>query len=135
MEIAELYEKTYSRIPLRVHQKGVGYDLHSKSEKEERFIEVKGISELWKTYTWQPLHHTEVEALEKNPDKFFLYIIHFDIPKEKRNSINLNNATYKLFIISGNDLRKSFRLVPESYALKPISQRRLRPFETPFSIL
>jgi|SRR3989344_3651610 len=129
MEIAELYEKTHSRIPIRVHQKGVGYDLHSKNENEERFIEVKGISESWKTYTWQPLHHTEIKALRKNPSMFFLYIIHFDISKENRNSTNLNNAVYKLFVISGNNLQKSFRLIPESYALKPISRRRLSIYE------
>lgn len=130
MEIAELYEKTHSRIPLRVHQKGVGYDLYSKNGNEERFIEVKGISESWKTYTWQSLHHTEIEALKKNPDKFFLYIIHFDVSKENRNSIYLNDATHQLFIISGNELQKSFRLIPESYALKPISQRKLKEYET-----
>jgi len=129
MEIVELYEFKNNRNVERVYQKGVGYDLLSKKGNEERYIEVKGISESWKTYTWQPLHHTEVTTLQKNPENFFLYIVHFEVMKDRRNSNYLNGDNYQLFIISGHNLLNHFRILPESYALKPISQRKLDTYK------
>ena len=121
MEIAEAFELQEGRTSKRVHRDGVGYDLLSISIQEERFIEVKGISESWKTYNWQPLFRSEVEALNKYPEKFFLYIIHFE------ETANLSN--YKLFVIHGTRLlNDGFRITPESFSLRPISQRRLAPY-------
>ena len=127
MEIVELYEKSHGRLCERVHQKGVGYDLHSIGN-EERFIEVKGISESWNTYTWQPLHHTEVKTLQNDPAHFFLYIVHFEIVKANRTQEYLSTAQHQLFVIPGRQLLTSFRVVPESFALKPISRKSLSPF-------
>lgn len=132
MGIVEVYERTQGRMPERVHRKGVGYDVLSKDADHERFIEVKGISESWETYNWQPLHKTEVEALDKNIDKFFLYIIHFEIKRENRNEENLRAAEYNLFIIPGTSLRNNeFRIEPASFALRPISKTRLKKYEVP----
>jgi hypothetical protein len=66
MDVVCEYETLAGRSPTRVHGDGVGYDIHSQSDKEERFIEVKGVSESWKTYTWQSLHFTEVDCLKSN---------------------------------------------------------------------
>jgi hypothetical protein len=129
MDIVESHENEHGRISIRVHQKGVGYDLHSQNSNEERFIEVKGISESWKTYTWQPLHRTEFEALQSSPDKFYLYIVHFDIAKENRNENYLNSALRRIYIIPGRNLQTDFRIIPQTFALSPISQRKLEAYE------
>jgi len=83
MDVVCEYETLAGRSPTRVHGDGVGYDIHSQSAKEERFIEVKGVSESWKTYTWQSLHFTEVDCLKRNSGKFFLYIVYFAIASER----------------------------------------------------
>jgi hypothetical protein len=122
MEIVEAFEVQEGRVPTRVHRDGVGYDLRSANSEEERFIEVKGTGESWKTHTWQSLYKSEVKCLKENPEKFFLYIIHFDI-------VQFPNS-YQLFILSGIQLTNDgFRIEPESYALKPISRARLLPYE------
>jgi hypothetical protein len=128
MDIVVDYETKNGRKAVKVFQNGVGYDVQSVGNNEERFIEVKGISESWKTFTWQPLHHTEIETLNKNPGKFYLYIVHFDITSEQRNQTFLNSAKYTLFVISGNKLLTEFTIKPISYSLAPISQRKLKPF-------
>ena len=128
MDIVVDYETKNGRKAVKVFQNGVGYDIKSTGNSEERFIEVKGISESWKTFYWQPLHHTEVETLNKYPDKFFLYIVHFEITSEQRNEANLNICPYKLFTISGEKLLSEFTLKPVLYSLAPISQRKLKPF-------
>ena len=127
MEVAELYETAHGRVTNRVHQQGVGYDLRS-SGNEERYIEVKGVSESWKTYTWQPLHHTEVETLKRQSAHYFLYIVRFEISKENRDQEHLNSAPYQLFVLPGEKLLNNFKIVPQSFALTPISKRRLLPF-------
>lgn len=130
MEVVEDYEKKHERLSRRVHQMGVGYDLDSVGKNQERYIEVKGVSESWKTYTWQPLHKTEVDALKNHTDKFFLYIVYFEIDRENRNKKNLIEAKHKLFIIPGTSLQNNeFRIEPASFALRPISKARLKKYE------
>lgn len=126
MQLVEGFESKNGRTPKRVNHDGVGYDLLSKNLDEERHIEVKGVSELWKTYTWQSLHHTEVSALNDNPHCFFLYIVHFEIQKENRDELNLNVAPYSLYILPGNKmLSDEFKIQRASFALSPISKKRL----------
>lgn len=129
MEIVESYELKNNRGVERVHQKGVGYDLLSKNKDEERYIEVKGVSETWNSYTWQSLHPNEVRALSKSPGNFFLYIVHFERQGQNRDAIFLNKAAYQLFIINGKDLQNNFRIIPESFALKPISRKKLKNYK------
>ena len=125
------YEKARGMEFERVDKDGVGYDVQSSNGIEERFIEVKGVSESWKTYTWQNLHNTEIVALHRNPEKFFLYIVYFDIPKEKRNEEELNIAKPQLYIIPGKDLidPEKFKIKEASSALSPISREKLKPYE------
>src|SRR5690242_14388334 len=101
MQIAQAFELSNNRVPKPVHTSGVGYDLLSIGKDAERHIEVKGVSESWKTYTWQALHHTEVAALKDSPEQFYLYIVRFDIPLESRNSDYLETAPHDLYIIPG----------------------------------
>jgi len=129
MELARQYEANNGRTAMPVHKNGVGYDLFSTSNNEERHIEVKGVSESWKTYNWQSLHHTEVKSLREDPEHFYLYIIHFDIINEDRDEAHLSNAPRSLFIIKGQDLLSIFNLTPASYSLRPISQRKLEPYK------
>lgn len=122
MKIVEHFELQNGRISIRVHREGVGYDLRSSSSNEERLIEVKGVTELWSTYNWQSLYKNEVDALNNYPDKFFLYIVHFER--------NTYPQDFQLFVIPGIALlSEPFRIVPESYALRPVSRARLKPFE------
>lgn len=121
MQIAEAFELQEGRISKRVDKDGVGYDLHSIDAKGERFIEVKGFKESWATHDWQSLYKSQVKVLEEHPEKFFLYIIHFD--KEDFSGI------LEFFVISGEQLRDDgFKWEPESFRLSPISQRKLRPY-------
>lgn len=125
MEIVSDYERKHQRSPEYVHKRGVGYDIHSFGSGE-RFIEVKGVSEHWKTYTWQNLHHTEVRCLKNNPDKFFLYIVHFEILPKDRNENVIKKAPYDIYIISGRVLLSNkFNLKEQSYSLTPISKTKL----------
>jgi Domain of unknown function (DUF3883) len=55
MDIVCKYETLASRTPTKVNSDGVGYDIYSTNGKEERLIEVKGVSESWETYTWQSM--------------------------------------------------------------------------------
>ncbi len=92
MQIAEAFELREGRVSRRVDKDGVGYDLHSIGTQEERFIEVKGFSESWATHYWQSLYKSQVKVLEAHPEKFFLYMVHFD-----KNSID----NPEFFVISG----------------------------------
>ena len=120
MNIVLDFELKNSRQPEDVSQVGVGYDIKSTSpDKQERFIEVKGVSESWKTYNWQPLFYTEVQCLKNNPDKFFLYIVYFNKQGEE--------LPINLFVISGKDILSSFNIKPMTFSLSPISRRKLLP--------
>jgi hypothetical protein len=113
MEVVISYEIGQGRTPKDVSKVGVGYDIESDGRK----IEVKGIGESWKTYTWQPLYPTEVECLNNNSKDFFLYIVKFtDI------------GEHTLYVIPGKDLLEKFQVKIASYQLTPISQRKLREF-------
>jgi hypothetical protein len=134
MKVAESIELSNNRVPKRVDRDGIGYDILSIGENEERHIEVKGVSEGWASYTWQALHHTQVKALKKNPAEFFLYIVRFDIlHRENRNSEFLETASPQLYIIPGKDLLGGglgrFKIQEESFALKPISKTSLAPYK------
>ena len=121
MKIAETFELQEGRATKRVDRDGVGYDLHAIDIQGERFIEVKGFAESWATHDWQSLYQSQVKLLKAYPEKFFLYMVHFD----KENFPN----TYQLFAISGAQLLSDgFRLEPESFRLSPISQRKLKPY-------
>ncbi len=134
MKIVSEYELLQDRNSEEVHTRGVGYDIHSFNSKEERYIEVKGISEKWSTYTWQSLHHTTVKCLKENPDKFFLYIVHFnmhdDMPRTKETVGEIYKSTYDIYILSGDNLlHDGFSLKSVSYSLTPISRRRLEDYK------
>ena len=129
MDIVCECETLAGRTPTRVNRVGVGYDIHSKSDKEERLIEVKGVSESWNTYTWQAMHFTEVDCMKSNPDKFFLYIVYFSIAGE-RDGIEINKIVPDIFVIPGADLLSSkFRLKRGNYSLTPISRRKLSAYK------
>jgi hypothetical protein len=128
MEIVMGYEQAAGRISEKVHQKGVGYDILSKDSVSERHIEVKATSESWLTYTWLPLYHSEVEALKNNPDKFYLYIVRFEINPKDRNELTLNTTKHELFIINGQDLLNEFNIKPETFSLSPISKSKLKKY-------
>ena len=113
MDAAMEHEATEGRNPVIVSKKGVGYDI----ESDGRMIEVKGVSENWKTYTWQSLYPSSAECLERNPENFYLYIVKFN-PQGKS----------ALYIIPGRDLQNKFKLKVTAYALTPISKRKLREF-------
>lgn len=123
------YELQNGRSYKEVHKEGVGYDIESFNSLEKRFIEVKGISESWLTYTWQPLHHTEVSFLQKNPNNFYLYIVYFDIPRDNRTQEVLSGAIPTLFVIPGSQLLENFSIKPQSYSLSPISRRKLELYK------
>lgn len=106
------YEHSQGRHPKNVSRKGVGYDI----ESDGRMIEVKGVSENWKTYTWQYLYPSEARRLDTDQNKFYLYIAKFD------------GAQRSLYVIPGDRLKKEFKLKVASYALTPISKRKLRRF-------
>ncbi len=112
IEIVKTYEIEEGRSPVNVSKKGVGYDLESSG----RMIEVKGVSESWKTYTWQSLYHSEVECLDRNTKNFYLYIVKFDGDKSS------------LYIIPGDKLKEEFKCKVTAYALTPISRRKLNQF-------
>lgn len=112
IEIVRRYEIAEGRHPNNVSRKGVGYDLESSG----RMIEVKGVSENWKTYTWQSLYPSEVERLDRNAKNFYLYIVKFD---DNKNS---------LYIIPGDRIKEEFKLKVTAYSLTPISRRKLKKF-------
>jgi uncharacterized protein DUF3883 len=95
MEVVIRYEIGQGRTPKDVSKVGVGYDIESDGRK----IEVKGIGESWKTYTWQPLYPTEVECLNNNSKDFFLYIV-------KLTDI----GEHTLYVIPGKDLLEKFQV-------------------------
>ena len=128
MDIVVEYEELNGRKTKIVNTKGVGYDILSEKEEEQRFIEVKATSESWKTYNWLPLYYSEVNCLNQFPDKFFLYIIKFDLDKNNRNKESLDKADYKIFIINGTELLENFKIKPETYSLSPVSQRKLKKY-------
>ena len=112
MEIAIAHERAEGRNPVDVSKKGVGHDIESSG----RLIEVKGVGESWTSYTWQPMYVSQVECLNKNPGSFYLYIVKFD------------DGASSLYVIPSGSLKKDFKLKPESYALTPISKRKLKGF-------
>lgn len=128
MDIVIDYERSLGRKAKKVDTSGVGYDILSINNKEERYIEVKGVSELWATYTWLALYFSEVEALKNNPDKFFLYIVKFGIDPKHRSEEILNSADYEIFVINGHDLLNDFKIKPETFSLSPVSKRRLSKY-------
>jgi Protein NO VEIN, C-terminal len=113
MEIAMGYETREGRSPKDVSREGIGYDIESNGRK----IEVKGVGESWKTYTWQAMYTSEVERLNANKDDFFLYIVKFS-----------DEEQHTLYIIPGIDLLAKFQLKIASYSLTPISRGKLREF-------
>jgi hypothetical protein len=106
------YEKNQGRNAVDVSREGVGYDVRS----DNRFIEVKGKIEGWKSYNWQQLYKSEVDCLKQNTDSFYLYIVRFE-----ENEIDL-------YIIPGKSLLDNFKITPEVYRLSPISKRKLAGF-------
>ena len=123
MRVAEQFELQCGRYPRRVHTLGVGYDLQSSLHdlSQERFIEVKGFTEAWETHTWQPLYKSQERVLRENPDKFFLYIVHFAKAEFPSNP--------QMFVLSGLQiLNDGFKLEPETFRLTPISRKRLEPY-------
>lgn len=112
IEIVRAYEIAEGRDPKDVSKNGVGHDIESSG----RIIEVKGVSEAWKSYTWQSLCPSEIECLNKNINNFYLYIIKFD---DNKNS---------LYIIPGKKLKKEFKFKITAYSLTPISRRKLKEF-------
>jgi hypothetical protein len=132
MNIVISHEESLGRKTKRVHTSGVGYDILSVNENEERYIEVKATSESWSSYNWLPLYYSEVKALNNNPDKFFLYIVRFDLDIKNRNEETLNSANHEIFIISGHDLLNDFNIKPETFSLSPISQRKLKKYSTKY---
>ena len=96
MKIVSRYEISEGRTPKEVHTNGVGYDILSKDSVDERYIEVKASSESWSTYTWLPLYNNEVKTLKKYPEKFYLYIVKFEIDRRNRNEESLNSANYNI---------------------------------------
>jgi hypothetical protein len=128
MDIVVKYEESNGRKTKIVNTKGVGYDILSEKEEEQRFIEVKATSESWKTYNWLPLYYSEVNCLNKYPNKFYLYIIKFNLDKNNRNKENLDVADYEIFVINGTELLENFKIKPETFSLSPISQRKLAKY-------
>ena len=129
MKIVFEYEISEGRTPKEVHKNGVGYDILSEDHLDKRYIEVKATSELWSTYTWIPLYHNEVKALNKYPEKFYLYVVKFEIDRDNRNEESLNSAKYEIYAIGGQNLLKEFKIVPETYSLSPISKSRLAAYK------
>ena len=81
---------------------------------------MKGVSEQWKTYTWQGIHRTEYECFQSDPDNFYLYIVRYS----EKNSDNIVG----FYVISGSELAIKFRMQVESYGLRPISQAKLAEY-------
>jgi len=131
-EIALSYESRFSnRFPVLIDKKGVGYDIKSENKREQRYIEVKGVSEDWKSYIWQSLYASEVKCLQENPDKFYLYIVYFDLKGKERTEKEIKEAPYNLYIISGKELlnKNEFKIQPDSFSLTPISRRKLDKYK------
>lgn len=112
IEIVKSFEIAEGRNPVNVSKKGVGYDLESCG----RMIEVKGVGENWRTYTWQSLYPSEVECLNRSKKNFYLYIVKFSGDKSS------------LYVIPGRRLKEEFRCKVTAYALTPISKRKLQKF-------
>lgn len=116
------YERAQGRQPVDVtkNRDHIGYDIYSAPRK----IEVKGVGESWKTYTWQALYATEYAALNADPENFFLYIVKFTTTRAEQ--------IEAFYIIPGTALKKEesiFTLKIETYALRPISQGKLSPYK------
>jgi hypothetical protein len=124
MERVFRYETKQGREPEKVHtsrkEKEKGYDIESGDAAHKRFIEVKGVTQHWKNYTWQSLHRNEYMRLKENADNFFLYIVYFPIDPKDRSEENLKKSIPEFYIIPGRDLldEKKFRIQEESYALR-----------------
>lgn len=125
MQIVIDYEISHGRTPKAVHKSGVGYDIISKNQTSERFIEVKASSESWKTCSWMPLYKNEFEALKKYPEKFYLYIVKFELAPKDRTEMILSETNFDIYIVDGQTLLKEFKIAPETYCLSPISKRKL----------
>jgi len=129
IEIVMYYEQNAGRKPVLRDKAGVGYDIESKNKSEHRYIEVKGVSENWSTYTWQPLYASEVACLENNPDKFYLYIVYFTLPENSRNQGSIEQATHNIYIISGKEIKEEFAIKPANFQLAPISRSKLEKYK------
>ncbi len=112
------YERKQERIAENVSaaREHSGYDVKSG----DRLIEVKGVGESWKTYTWQALYKTERESLRNHPNVWFLYIVKF---KDKE-----SDEVVGFYIIPGVDLENKFCIDIESYGIRSISQNTLKDF-------
>lgn len=131
-EIVEAFEQRNGRVTEPKHHARVGYDLYSKDSNEERMIEIKGTHQSWQNFSWLSLHCTQVKAIIDNPINYFLYIVRFEIPIDRRDTEYLQIAPYRLFIIRGIDLLHNFQIKSESFRL-PINQDRLNSYEADVS--
>jgi hypothetical protein len=112
------YERKNLREPKNVSRDGVGYDLHSG----DRCIEVKGVSESWKTYTWQSIYPSEVDAMKSNPTLYWLYIVKFEDKEDE--------SAYEIYTIPATEFvsDEKFRLRIASFSLTPISRKKLEEY-------
>ncbi len=118
IHIALDYETKQGRHPKDVasDKTVTGCDILS----DGRYIEVKGVGESWKTYTWQSIHTTEYDRLKSDTANFYLYIIKF---------VDKNSTEVEaIYIIPGPDLESAFTVQIASYAITPISQARLEKY-------
>jgi hypothetical protein len=99
-------------MPIDVSRTGAGHEIESSG----RMIEVKGVSESWKTYTWQSLHASEKDCLGKDKANLFLHIVKFD------------GSNSSLYVIPGERLSKDLKFKVTAYALTPIRRKKLKEF-------
>ena len=129
MEIVMDYEKRSGRNPKRNprldYAGDVSHDIESKNQSEQRYIGVKDVSENWATYTAQKLSSDEINFLNKYPDKFYLYIIHFELEKDKRNEEGIEEAPYDIYVIPGNKLESEFNVS----MFMPVSKKGLEEYK------
>ena len=114
------FEKKQGRHPKDVStdKTVTGCDIIS----DGRYIEVKGVGESWKTYTWQGIHKTEYDRFRSDTANFFLYIVKF----VDKNSTEVES----IYIIPGTELESTFSVQVASYAITPISQAKLRKYKS-----
>jgi hypothetical protein len=118
VEIVVEYERKKGRQPTDVSKSRdhLGYDILSGTRK----IEVKGVAEQWKTYTWQGLYTNEVDCLKADPSNFFLYIVKF-VDKD-------SDSIEDIYIIQGTELMSEFHIEVAMFALAPISRTKLSSY-------
>jgi hypothetical protein len=119
MQIALDYEIKQGRHPKDVaaDKTVTGCDIIS----DGRYIEVKGVGESWKTYTWQGIHKTEYDRLKSDTAVFYLYIVKF---------VDKNSTEVEaIYIIPGPDLELAFTVQIASYAITPIGLSKLKPYK------